>query len=236
MNILDNTMNSQDLEAFGVRASQGSGMESTLRGVRDGSIRTLFALSGFPEGGVRTTDIAEKLQQHRSTTNTHLIELEEVGVISKIIEAGTENRIKPTYLYSIDASVDCRQLANLFEKRFPQGLLVDLLQKNPIEQAESGADQKVRALDLSSLGSPAATRSATRIESSSPPEQSQAFESQLENLLNAMAEQIVSLQSRVTELESQLSIQSSRTSAPDLSHAIKLLSRESSTARGGQHA
>jgi predicted transcriptional regulator len=231
MNILDNTIKSQGIAAFGAVTSDS--LESRLQCVRSGSIRTLFALSEFSEGRVKTNDIAEKIQQHRSTTNTHLLELEEVGIVSKVIEVGTENRTKPTYLYSIDSSVDLNQLKNLFNSLFPQGLATDAPRRHSTLQEEGAntsnqvsPELQIPELDLDSLR-PNSIPPATQInvpEPQSLPKQSQKSSSQqLQNLLNDIAKEIVSLKSRVADLESQLSIQSSQDSTLDLSQAIQLL-------------
>jgi len=222
MNILEDTLGSQGLNILGVRPSPDN-LKSKLLGVRSGSVRTLLELYKSPRGEVKTIDLAEKLGQHRSTTNTHLIELEEVGVVSRIIEAGTENRIKPTYLYSIADEVDLKELERLFEKFFPYESPID----PPPKYAENNPDQvamdlKLPVPDIGSHGSPVG-----------PVGQPQEYSSQLERVLKLMAEHIVALQNRVSKLESQLSVPSSP--APDLSDVLKLFSQENLTSGEGQH-
>jgi hypothetical protein len=234
MNILDNIIKSQDLEACGAFTHQESdSLEYRLRGVRSGSIRTLSILAGFSRGCVKTNDIAEKVSQHRSTTNAHLNELEEAGVVSKTIEAGTENRTKPTCLYSIDSSVDLHQLELFLKTQLPVNLTIDepvIVSAQQTEKAgisnQVNSESEIPEPGVGSLmpNSNPLTAQVNVPESQNSPKQSQKSSSQqLQNLLNDIAKEIVSLKSRVADLESQLSIQSSSDSALDLSQAIQLL-------------
>jgi predicted transcriptional regulator len=231
MSILNKTIESQGIAAFG--AIKSDSLESRLDCVRSAALRTLFALSRFSEGRVKTSDIAERVQQHRSTTNTHLLELEEVNIVCKMIAAGTENKTKPTYLYSIDSSVDLNQLENIFNERLPQGLATDVPRVHSTQQEEGAntSSQVSPALqipeqDLDS-SRPNSIPPAAQInvpERQSLPKQSQkSSPPSLQNFLNEIAKEIFSLKSRVADLESQLSIQSSEDSTLDLSQAAQLL-------------
>jgi predicted transcriptional regulator len=224
--MLNLRQNDSQSQAGGIHGAADSNcsrtLDARLRGMRKNSIRTLFGISRFSPQPVKTIDLAESLQQHRSTTSVHLVELEEVGVIVKKIESGTENKLKPTYLYSLDPSVDKVELENLFDALFPHSSLFGAEVGN--EPPDSVGD--TNATDPIDEGS-SSTDAQTKTE--------QTFESQIAIIVNAMAAQIVSLQTRVADLESKLSVHSNRGATIDLSMAMNLLDSLNVVTNGGSH-
>jgi predicted transcriptional regulator len=197
-------------------------LDARLRGMRKNAIRTLFGIACFSPQSVKTIDLAESLQQHRSTTSVHLVELEEVGVIVKKIESGTEKKLKPTYLYSLDPSVDKVELEKLFDALFPNSPLLGEEVEN--EYPDSVSDPDVTdPIDHGFSSNDSQTKTEL------------TFESQIATIVNAMAAQIVSLQTRVADLESQLSVHSNRGATIDLSMAMNLLDSLNVVANGGSH-
>jgi hypothetical protein len=223
---------------FGVK-SQGTGvsgisnghrsetLDVRLRGMRKNALRTLFGIACFSPKRVKTVDLAEYLQQHRSTTSVHLVELEEVGVVSKDIELGTEKKSKPTYLYAINSSVDSNDLYYFFKSRFPNDPLLGTGDRMDTSAPMKDAEAIANTVDPFVDGDTDSPDFVDPIE--------QTFESKIGIIVNGMAAQIMSLQARVSDLESQLSIQSSRGLGVDLSNAMNLVNSLNVAKKGGQH-
>jgi hypothetical protein len=175
---LDDTL--KGWESVGVLVPrQPDSLESRLKDLRISVVYTLSILAKFPEGRVEAKAIAAKVSYHRSAVHAFLRELEAIGLASRTIKPGSENRFKPTFFYSIDPSVDSIQLEYLLGKydftkrRRPKPSAGSVKQRSPKpntvselgfllkQMAEEVAALKSRVSSLESFGDSLAE--ATRI-------------------------------------------------------------------------
>lgn len=176
-------------------------IEQRLHGVRIGAIRALLTLATFPTSEISSTELTEKMNQHRSTTTSQLGELTNLGVLIRTIDHTTENRANPTYLYTVNPEVNLVEVAELFFDSLPES-------QTFLATVQAKAEREQPPLPpLQSL-----PRHEVTIE----------FDSQLAQLVTALTRKVVELNERVAELELRPS-SPEYVLPPDLTEAFKLL-------------
>ena len=193
----------------GSRASENS-LDYKLDRLKTNAVKTLFFVLTASPNMVQMVEIGEKTDIHRSTVSVHMRELEDLELIEKEILSGTENKYKPTYLYRLNPSVDRQRVREIFEAKFPNDPLLNLG-----TQPLGSFDGEQTDLALESK------REQTQGESDVVEEE--GIEQKIATIINAMAEEIVSLENRVSELEQKLDQKSQSGKQVDFSQAMHLL-------------
>jgi len=198
-------------------------LEYKLDRIKKNAVRTFFIISEIYPSEIQTLEIAKKSEIHRSTISVHVKELEELDLIEKRIVPGTENKLKPTYSYKLASSIDRQRVREIFEIKFPgDPLLGNISQSSTPSFVKSDDEQQ---LDSTETAEPVALYDAQ-------PEISnfkQPFEEQIVSIIKKMAQEIVALQNRVSELEDKLSQESRRGEQVDLTEVFTLLNSAHST-------
>lgn len=192
--------------------SQDYSLEEKLARVKKKAIRVLYALLLTHPEPCQTLGLSEVLDTHRSTVSVHINELEALDLTVRSVLEGTEKKLKPTGLYGLHPSVDHQELREIFNREFPGDPLLNASSEVPRQETPV----------IAALGLDAKTNSSEADTVSSVGDlEEDSFEQQIAQVFHRMAEEIVALQGRVTDLEVQLSQKTRR--GADLTETISLL-------------
>lgn len=144
--------------------------------------------------GLKSREIEEKLHMSRAPVLTRTKDMSDHGLLVRRVVPGTENRSKPAYQYFLPQNVSLQDIKAALS-RFPVRPQTQIITDTETVQTENG--------DL------AATK--------------QPFEHQIAVVINKMAQEIVALQNRVSDLEGKLSQESHRGEGIDFTDVINLL-------------
>ena len=192
--------------------SPGDPLVYKLKRVKKNAIRTLYGVFLFHPKPCQILELSEMMDTHRSTISAHVNELEAVYMAVKSILPGTEKKTKPTGLYQLHPSVNHQELREIFEREFPGDPLL-----SPASEVGTGEEPIAPQTDVELK--PNLHESATT--GSDDSFQEVSFEQQIAQVIHQMAEEIVALQRRISQLEAQLSQRTQR--GADLTQTISLL-------------
>lgn len=144
--------------------------------------------------GLKSREIEEKLHMSRAPVLTRTKDMSNHGLLVRRVVPGTENRSKPAYQYFLPQNVSLQDIKTALS-RFPVRPQTQITMD--AETASPGNDEIAAA--------------------------KQSFEHQIAVVINKMAQEIVALQNRVSDLEGKLSQESHRGEGVDFTDVINLL-------------
>lgn len=166
------------------------------------SIRILHVLSKFYPKELLATEIAEIIDTHRSTVSIHCRELADLGIINLNHLPGTENKVNPTYLFS---------LAPEFQDEIQKFLELKLASSPKLaeinENAECLQNQDFHQLVDPTSQSVDETDEATEMGETEEFEEDQpslSFEEQVEHGFKVLTRQLLEMQEEINELKRRL--------------------------------
>ncbi|MCX5982265.1 MAG: hypothetical protein NTY89_10785 [Nostocales cyanobacterium LacPavin_0920_SED1_MAG_38_18] len=185
------------------------------------AVKTIYVVAKA-SSPMLASEISEATGLHRGTISGHAKDIVEIGIFCSSCVPGTEKKHKPTLMYSLSPDVDKDELfqilsfidPSLFEDT-PQQSFSPEFTAQPDEEVEHLQDKlSVNETDLTGSNEAGASAISTGNES---------FEQQISFILTQMAEEIVSLQNRVTELEQKTTQRVEERKQVDLSQALTIL-------------
>jgi|SanBayMetagenome_1026888.scaffolds.fasta_scaffold16493_2 hypothetical protein len=193
------------------------------------ALKILYVIyDAFPDH-LLTLQIADRADIHRSTVSVHVRDLVELGLVKQDVQAGTEKKYNPTYLFSLNPEIDREDLREIFDSKIKSDSSLAVIHKEKTVPPENAIDSEASILDLldDSLDTSSNTltdQTPTEADDQPPANISaSSFEEQIATLVTKMAEEIVFLQNRVSELEQIITQRSQQKQQLDLSQAMSLL-------------
>jgi predicted transcriptional regulator len=219
-------------------------LEYKLPLLKKNAVKTLYIIAEAYPNTTQATEIEKKSGFHRSTVSVHTRELGDLDLIDQQILRGTENKYKPTHLYRLkpgaDPDADREQIRRFFEAYVQKdpSLVVD--PENEPEEDSSVSDDlgnpwndEAQPWQEPKLNEPESVPDSLNVIDTEPelsPELSNeedaeepTFEEKVAAIINEMAQEIVSLRERVSDLEQKLHQKSRHAGQVDLSQAMSLL-------------
>ncbi|MBD2296738.1 hypothetical protein H6G06_25455 [Anabaena sphaerica FACHB-251] len=190
------------------------------------AIKTLFIVSKSPSP-LLASEISEATGLHRGTISGHAKDIAEIGLFHCSYVPGTEKKHKPTLMYSLSPDVDKAELfeilsfidPSLFEATPEQSFSPEFTAQSDEEVEHPHSKLSVNETDLTESNEAGTSTLST---------DNQSFEQQISFILTQMAEEIVSLQNRVTELEQKTTQRVEERKQVDLSQALTILNSKKS--------
>lgn len=184
-------------------------------------LKILYVLYEAYPSRLLTIEIADRADIHRSTVSVHVKDLVELGLVRQDIQAGTEKKFNPTLLFSLNSEIDREALRQIFESKIKSDPSFGVIHKEKTVSQENPIDEESNLFDL--IEDSLSTSSESLLDQTPANSSGSSFEEQIATLVTAMAQEIVSLQKRVSELEETISQKSQQRQQLDLSQAMSLL-------------
>lgn len=219
---------------FGEEAQTvGDSLGHKLALLKKSTVKTLYIIATVYPRTIQALEIGELSGFHRSTVFVHTRDLVELELIDQEILAGTENKNKPTHLYRLKPSIDREQVYRFFEAHVQKdsslALALEQDQKEVVSVDGSKDDSSV-STELSESSSESAASGAVINGENSGVEQKaldeeMTFEEKVAEIINGMAQEIIALRERVSDLEERLHQKSRQAGQVDFSQAMNLLTK-----------
>ncbi len=210
------------LNNFGSQTEQYETLLSKIALLQHKSaLKILYVIyDAFPDR-LLTVQIAERADIHRSTVSIHVKDLVELGFVTQDIRPGTETKYKPSFLFGLNSEIDRKVLHEIFESKSKSDPYLTVIHKEKTVPQENPIDSESSLFDVLEDSSPVPSETLVDQAPTTPPVSS--FEEQIATLVTAMAQEIVFLQKRVSELEETINKKSQQRQQLDLSQAMSLL-------------